>query len=75
MLTVKGRYENGEIHLLESAPPGKQDVLVIFLDAPEPPHFDQMMVFGMFSGGHQSTEEDFHIAEFFGILDDSLTRE
>ena len=75
MLTVKGRYEDGEIHLLEPAPPGEQDVLVIFLDTAQAPHYEQMMVFGMFSGNCQSTEDDFRIVEFSGDVGDSLTWE
>ncbi len=31
-----------------------------------------MIGFGMFSGSNQSTEADFHLAEFHGDLDDGL---
>ncbi len=72
MLAVKGKYQDGIIHLLESVPQRPGDVLVIFLDADQQQGHHQMMTFGMFSGDRQSTEADFQLAEFSGDPGDWL---
>lgn len=72
MQTVKGKYQDGKIQLLEPAPQGSGDVLVIFLNEEGPSPQPQMMQFGMFASSHQSTETDFKLVEFAGDADDSL---
>ena len=77
MLAVKGKYEDGTIHLLEPVPPQAGDVLVIFLEADQQqsPIQIQRMTFGMFAGAYPSTETDFQLAEFSGDTGDFLNWE
>ncbi len=72
MLTVKGKYEDGSIHFLEPVPQKTSDVLVIFLEEAQALIHNQIITFGMFAGDGQSTERDFHVAEFSGDPDDGL---
>ena len=65
MLTVRGRFQEGAIQLLEPVNQPDGDVLVTFLDRSlEVPTLK--IVFGMFSGTQQSTEADVQEAEFLG---------
>ncbi len=69
--TVEGVYKKGKIELLE-LPAGLQEarVLVTFLPkaATAPPH--RHMVYGQFTGENMSTEDDFHIAEWRGDVEE-----
>ena len=71
MLTVRGKFQDGTIQLLEPAPEKAGDVLIIFLDEGTEAH-TQTMVFGMFLGDHQSVEADFLAGEFSGDVGDGL---
>jgi|GEM_PF-644763 len=78
--TVEGIYKNGTIQLSEIPPNiSESKVLITFVNTeldtePEKKtsNSSKMIYFGMFSGENQSTEADFHEAEFNGDCDDNL---
>jgi hypothetical protein len=71
--TVEGIYKKGRIELLETPTNIEEGrVIVTFLESKSSPSSQKLMTFGMFSGSHQSTEEDFPLAEFHGDTDDRL---
>lgn len=74
MLTaVKGTYKDGKAELSETPPDIKEaDVVVTFLGNGEKTRKPQMLQFGKYAGGRETTEEDFKIAEFHGDPDDGL---
>jgi len=68
LVTVEGKFKDGKIELSE-APRGVDESRVIVTFLPEvksPPA--KMITFGMLrsADGHESTEEDFKIAEWHG---------
>jgi hypothetical protein len=65
--SVEGIYKQGKIELLEAPIDVEESrVIITFLKTKSRPESPKMMSFGMFSGNNQSTEEDFHLAEFHG---------
>ncbi|PHJ63572.1 hypothetical protein VF14_12480 [Nostoc linckia z18] len=70
--SVEGVYKHGKIELVEFPLDVLESrVIVTFLEPETTRKTTQIMQFGMFSGKHQSTEEDFKIAEFHGDKEDS----
>lgn len=70
---IEGIYKDGKVELTER-PQGISEgrVIVTFLSAHTSSKTTQLMTFGMFSGAHQSTEDDFKLAEFTGDTEDGL---
>lgn len=65
--TIEGIYRDGAVHLSKQ-PEGVQEaqVMVIFLthSAPQPLTQGTGLVYGKYSGGRQSSEDDFVLAEW-----------
>ncbi|MEA5580146.1 hypothetical protein VB620_02185 [Nodularia harveyana UHCC-0300] len=71
--SIEGVYKHGKVELREiPSDIGMSRVIVTFLDARKNQPKKQMMSFGIFHGNHQSTAADFHIAEFYDDIEDSL---
>lgn len=71
--SVEGIYRKGKIELLETPNNLEESTVIItFLENKLVQTAPKLMYFGMFTGGNQSTDEDFDLAEFQGDSDDNL---
>ncbi|MEA5537032.1 hypothetical protein [Crocosphaera sp. XPORK-15E] len=71
--SVEGIYRKGKIELLETPSNLEESpVIITFLGDHSVKIAPQLMYFGMFTGGNQSTDEDFYLAEFRVNSDDKL---